>query len=198
MNELEISSEFIEENKKLCQTMPKNRKSGPYSKKDREARQNEVHRLYFEYGYSARKIADLMKVNRNTINGDLDYWHSKIVGSKNIFNPEEAILLTIHRLEVQRNRLMEELDKTDSSQEKNAIRRLIFDINCKIINTDHQLAESTIRILVSATERLNDWLKDNRREERYMTLLDKYRVSAKAYEKIEKIIKEDQKNGVYY
>jgi len=39
---------------------------GPYSKDEREKRQNEVFRLHFEFGYSAVKIADLMKINRNT------------------------------------------------------------------------------------------------------------------------------------
>jgi len=36
------------------------KKGGPYSKDEREKRQNEVFRLHFEYGYSATKIADLM------------------------------------------------------------------------------------------------------------------------------------------
>jgi len=202
MNELEISSEFIEENKKnLCQSMPKSnlrKKSGPYSKKHKEVRRNEVYRLHFDYGYSARRIADMMKINRNTVNGDIDYWNSKIVGSNIIFSPEDAIIITIHRLEIQRTRLREQLDKTDSSQEKNAINRLIFDINCKIMQTNHTLAESTIRIMDSATRRLNEWLKDDRSKTRFLTLFDRIRVSDKAHEEITRIISEDQKKGDYY
>ena len=46
---------------------------GPYTKDERTKRQNEVARLHFEYGYSAVKIAEMMKVNRNTINSDIKY-----------------------------------------------------------------------------------------------------------------------------
>ena len=72
----DISSEFIEESK-LCQTMPKSRKSGRHTKNEIETRRSEVYRLHFEYGYSARKISELMKINRNTINGDVSFWYSK-------------------------------------------------------------------------------------------------------------------------
>ena len=34
---------------------PKSHKRGPYSKSEKESRRNEVCRLHFEYGYSARK-----------------------------------------------------------------------------------------------------------------------------------------------
>lgn len=52
------------------------KKGGPYTKDERETRQKEVSRFYFEFGYSAVKIADLMKVNRNTINEDIKYLYS--------------------------------------------------------------------------------------------------------------------------
>lgn len=51
---------------------------GPYTKDERTKRQNEVARLHFEYGYSAVKIAEMMKVNRNTINSDIKYLYSEI------------------------------------------------------------------------------------------------------------------------
>jgi len=54
------------------------KKGGRYNKKDQEERRRKVHRLYFEYGYSARKISEMMKINRNTINADIKYWYSEI------------------------------------------------------------------------------------------------------------------------
>ena len=69
----EMTEEFFTENKNHFQKINlQKKKGGPYSKHDRDARRNEVYKLHFEYGYSARKIADLMKVNRNTVNGDID------------------------------------------------------------------------------------------------------------------------------
>ena len=51
---------------------------GPYSRDDREKRQNEVFRLHFEFGYPATRIAELMNINRNTINADIKYWYSTL------------------------------------------------------------------------------------------------------------------------
>lgn len=72
----DIASEFIAQlDSQLCQTMPKSKKGGPYPINQKQKRQNEVYKLHFEYGYSARKIAEMMMINRNTINGDLQYWY---------------------------------------------------------------------------------------------------------------------------
>ena len=59
----EISSEFIAQNQNdLGQFMPKPHQRGPYSKQELEQRRNEVYRLHFEYGYSARKITDMIRI----------------------------------------------------------------------------------------------------------------------------------------
>src|SRR4029077_18496830 len=103
---LDVPTEFIEENQKLNSMIPK--KGGPYTKTQREKRQQEVYRLHFEYGYSAKKIAELMKVNRNTVNGDIDYWYSKIFKNTNIFDPDAMVIVNLERLEIQRTRLREQ------------------------------------------------------------------------------------------
>lgn len=185
---LDVDEEFIAQNEKLN----KSRKGGPYTKVERDKRMQEVHRLHFEYGYSARKISELMKVNRNTVNGDIDYWYSKISKNTNIINPENAILINIQRLEIQRSRLREQLDEAKSFQEKMALERLMYEIDCKILHTYDRLAESAKRLIDFSTEKLNLWMKKNNRTERYMSLSDKITVSEKANAKIEKIIKEDR------
>ena len=70
--DLDVDSEFVESGKSTKTKQKK--KGGPYSKDEKTKRLDEVYRLHFEYGYSARKISELMRVNRNTINGDIDYW----------------------------------------------------------------------------------------------------------------------------
>jgi hypothetical protein len=182
----------------LSQFTPKPHRRGPYSKKDKEARRIEIHKFHFDYGYSARKIEEITKIRRNTINSDLNYWYSKIVENNNILDPEIAISISLERLEAQYTRLREQYDKADSQQEKNALERLMLDVNSKVINTNHRLAESTIKTMDSVTNRLNDWLEKDRSKIRYMTLFDKIRVSSKAHEKIKMIINEDQKKGDYY
>jgi len=80
----DVDEEFIKQNQNLNSKIIK--KGGPYTKTEREHRQQEVYRLHFEYGYSAKKISELMKINRNTINGDITYWYSKISKTKTIFS----------------------------------------------------------------------------------------------------------------
>ena len=195
-----VSPDFIEENRNnLGQFMPKPRRKGPYSKHDRDSRRNEAYKLHFEFGYSARKIADLMKVNRNTVNGDIDYWYSKIYKNNSIFNPEDTIIVTLQRFESQRTRLRERLAQNPFSyQERIAIERLIYDIDSKILQTHHRLTESTRRLLDESTERINEWLKDNHKPGRYMKLFDKITVSDKGKEKINKILKEDKKHSKFF
>ena len=58
MNELEVTHEFIEENKNICQLKPK---TSPHTKIQRKCRRDEVYKLHFEYGYSARHISKILK-----------------------------------------------------------------------------------------------------------------------------------------
>ena len=199
MDELNISEEFLEENKQnLRQFAPKSRRRGPYSKIEKERRREEIYRLHFDYGYSARKIADLMKIERNTINADLNFVYANILENTNIIDPATTITLYLERLDIQYLRLRERYDKTGSNQEKNTIEKLMLDVNSRIISTNQRISESTVRVMDSATERLNEWLKDERSNTRYITMFDRFRVSIKAKEKIQQIIKADQKKGDFW
>src|SRR3990172_13044829 len=142
---LHVTDEFLEQNSKHAKIKKPSKKGGPYSKNDKDKRMNEVYRLHFEYGYSARKIAEMMNVNRNTINGDIDYWFSRISKNVNLVNPEDRILIGIERMHVQLTRLREQLDKVKSNSERMSIERLIYDVNCKILHTYQKLAYSELR-----------------------------------------------------
>lgn len=78
-----------------------NKKGGSYTKDEQDNRRNEVYRLHFEYGYSARKISDVMNINRNTINTDIDYLYSKISKNSSYLNAESFSIVTIERLDIQ-------------------------------------------------------------------------------------------------
>jgi len=199
MSELKISKEFLEENKSnLSQFMPKTRRRGPYSKQEKESRLNEVYKLHFDYGYSARKISELMKVNRNTINGDISYWYSKIISNHNIFDPEMDILIRLKRFEVQRTRLRIQTDKTNEFQEKLSLERLILDIDSKVLQIYQKLGESTKRVMDAVTTNLNHEMKKQKKDTRYMLLFDKIAVSERAKERIEQIIREDKASNHHH
>jgi len=189
---IQVTDEFIKENSKYKKIKHSSKKGGPYSKNDKELRQNEVYRLHFEYGYSARKIADLMKVNRNTINGDVDYWYSKILKNIDIFNPEYAIIMKLEQMKTQKTRLRERLDKVKNDSERIPIERLIYDVDSKVLHTYLKFGESRYRVHKMATEWVNDYMKKNDKSERYLTFFDTISVSDKAHQRIRRIINEDR------
>ncbi len=110
----------------------KNKKGGPYSKKDRDSRIDEVCRLHFEYGYSAKKISKLMKVNRNTINSDIKQLFLTL--ETNWEKTSAVSLLQSHVASVlaQKTRLREELDNAEKISEKLAIEKIILQVESKI------------------------------------------------------------------
>lgn len=111
---------------------PVAKKGGPYTKKEQEVRRNEVFRLHFELGHSAVKIADLIKVNRNTINTDINFWYSQFTKSWQENDVNCWIMKQLQRLESQKSRLHEELDKQETLTDKLLIEKLLFDIDNKI------------------------------------------------------------------
>ena len=190
----DITSEFIEKNQNdLCQFMPESHKRGPYSKQDKQARQNEVYKYHFEYGYSARKIAELMNINRNTINGDIKHWYSTISNSNDI-QPESALFTILERLDIQRTRIREYLDKTSNISEKITIEKMILDIDYKIAQINQRIFESAQAMMSFAIKFLNDHLKAQNQKQRYFTFGQKMSVSDSAIKRIDKIISEDKKN----
>ena len=187
---LDVSSEFIESGK--SSKINSKKKGGPYSKDEKVKRLDEVYRLHFEYGYSARKISELMKINRNTINGDISHWYNRILINTNFLNLEGHIIISLERLEIQHSRLRENLDKSKKFQERHVIEKMIFDIECKIININMKLADSAKRIQKIKIDHLNNYLKTKGERTRYMSVFDKITVSEKAYEKISKIMRDDR------
>ena len=167
MDEFDISSEFIEEQKKLGQTMPK-RKGGRYTKQEKTKRREEVYRLHFDYGYSARKIAKIMNVNKNTINSDVDYWYDQFTERTNIFEPEDLIVTSIERLNIQRNRLREQLDKTKSFEETIKVERLLLELDSKISLIGQKLANSTMRLADYALQRLNESVYEKKNQQAHL------------------------------
>ena len=190
----EITPEFIKENlNNLGQFMPKSHKRGPYSKQDKQARQNEVYRFHFDHGYSARKISELMKINRNTINGDIKHWYSKVANSNDI-QPESAIFTILERVDIQKTRIREYLDNTSTISEKITIEKMILDLDNKIISIHQKISESRATMMNFAIAFLNSHLKGQNQTQRYYTFGQKMTVSDSAINKIDRIISEDKKN----
>ncbi|MBN4046080.1 hypothetical protein JYT57_00180 [Nitrosarchaeum koreense] len=193
MNELpKITPDFFEE-EKLCQTMPKSHKPGPYTQSEKEKRRDEVYRLYFDYGYSARKISRFMTIPRSTINTDVDFWYSKITESRHILDPENTVIVNLTRMEQQRIRIREYLDESKSLPEKLAIERILSDVDFRINNTYLKLSESSQRRFELVVKEMNNLCKENKFDSKFLTLFETITVSSNAHDDIQKLIVEDKK-----
>jgi hypothetical protein len=61
----------------------------------------------------------------------------------------------------------------------------------RIIQTQFKISESASKIHDLATEWLNNWMKKNEKEARYLTWFDVIKLSEKAHERVNRILKED-------
>ena len=169
------------------------KKGGPYTKDEQRKRLEEVYRLHFEYGYSARKIAEFLKVNRSTINRDIMQWYASIGKKWRRWEPETYVMNQIERLELQRTRLRKQLDKVESFQERIIIEKLVLDIDMKIANLQMRLVTTEINVYKEIEIVINE-LYEQQKNEKRIFLKDKFLVvSKKAQEKMDKIYKEDMK-----
>jgi len=135
-----------------------------------------------------------MKINRNTINCDIDFLYGITIKNYNLINPATVVIKQITKLEIQKTRLREQIDKITNTSEKISIERLIFDIDSKIIHVRVKISESNYRVHQLATNWLNRYAKNHGRPSHYFALFDTLQVSVKTQKKIKKLITEDQHN----
>jgi len=164
------------------------KKGGPYTKKQRLDRQNEVLKLHFEYGYPATKIADLMKINRNTINDDINQGYEQLSKDWNKYDIDSWLMRQIQRFESQRSRLLQELEKQENTKEKLAIEKMTFQIDCQIAQLSVNDLRRKDEIKRFALELVNHWAKKNKLELRVLGEKDIVITSPENRELIKKIL----------
>lgn len=188
---IQVSKEFINEQAKLSKNVSK--KAGPYTKHDRNKRRNEVFRLHFDLGYSAVKISEMMKINRNTINSDIKYWYKSLSKEWDENNSDSWIIKQVNRFENQRTRLMKYLRQESEIKNKLKIEKAIFDI-------DYQIAQIVIKFRVSLEyideticEKFNELCKKYRIHESIIYGRSILHAKQSTIDKIWKLIEEDKK-----
>ena len=118
-----------------------NKKGGPYTTKEQESRRKQVYELHFEKGISAIKIAEMLNVNRNTINADIKEWYRKVSEELPEYNVS-LLLKQIHRLEMQQARLLDELENCTEAKGRFTIEKILYAINSKIASETSKLVFS--------------------------------------------------------
>ena len=123
------------------------KKGGRYTKKEQEQRKIEVYHLHFEQNKSAVKIAELLNVSRNTINEDIRYWHQQLAGEFQAQDLTAKMTKQIQRMEIQRDRLLDDLEVGDLD-EKIRLERFIAEIDNRLV----QLFSRMISLGISKLE----------------------------------------------
>ncbi len=185
----EVNKSFIEVSSKLNLVKPR-KKFAPYTKADRVKRRNEVYRLHFELGLPAIRIAELMKVDKNTINNDINLLYKELGKEVNSIPYEEYLAKYYTRLETERAYLMDCRAKCNSLEDKLAVERLIIDIDIRLLHTTRKSVAEEVRVCKQVTKQLNDYAKNKQWNKRFVTPFELIEVSDKARMRIDKILKE--------
>ena len=153
--------------------LAQDKKGGPYTKNDREDRRDKVAHLHFEYGYPAKKIAEMLSVNPNTVYADVKLLYENIK-EETKQQKEDFVLQQIGRLEAQRARIIQSI--MDSTTDKTKSEKLLLEIDAKIsdirmrINSEHssiEIDETKIREITLFL--IIKYAKDPTINEEYMT-----------------------------
>jgi len=144
------------------------KKGGCYTKKEQEERKIEVYHLHFEQNKSAVKISEMLNVNRNTINEDIHYWHQQLAGEFKAQDVSAKMTKQIQRMEIQRDRLLDDLEEAESLDEKIRLERFIAEIDnrlaqlfSKMISLGISRLEPTVKIEDTIDENeIKDFVRD--------------------------------------
>ena len=109
------------------------KKGGRYTKREQEERKLQVYHLHFEQNKPAVKIAELLNVNRNTVNDDIIYWHQQLASEMNAQDITAKMTKQIQRMEIQRDRLLDDLEDTKNLDDKIKVERFISDMDNRLV-----------------------------------------------------------------
>jgi len=148
-------------------TKQKIKKGGPYTKKEQEERKIQVYHLHFEENKSAAKIAELLNVNRNTINDDIRYWHLQLANEMKAQDLTAKMTKQIQRIEIQRDRLLDDLEDTESFDEKIRLEKFISEIDnrltqlfSKMISSGKTSLEPTLKLEEIDEDEIKEFVRD--------------------------------------
>jgi len=170
------------------------KKSGPHTEKERRLRRERVAEYYFERGFSAITISRMLNVNRNTITSDLKHCYSQLRNENDNFDPEIICMTQFHRMQIQRGRYVDLLQKDLEFKDRLTLEKMLSDIENRIMQSALKIKTSTESVQEYAIGVFNYWAKQQNPTFRGYVRNAWTRVSVGAQEKIDKIIEDDRKN----
>ncbi len=187
----DVNPEFIEENKKINLAKP-SQKFSPWTRSERRKRRSEVYRLHFEKGMPAVRIAEVMKVDRNTIKNDLKILYGKAIKD---YSPDELDInfyleKQLVRLESQRDRLGTYLADSTDVNDKIAIERLIADIDFKLLGSVAKVEFGYLKFWDEVMKRVNSIAEQHKINGRFTSIFELYQISVASGKRLSELRKE--------
>lgn len=108
------------------------KRGGAYNQQERTQRRERVYEMHFVQHITATHIAEILGVNRNTINSDIAYLYEECAEHWDRTDVVELLQRQMNRLDSQRCILLSELDRTSDLKQRLAIQKLILEIDNKI------------------------------------------------------------------
>ena len=108
--------------------MSSKKAGGPYTKHQQDERRRKVNELYFEKQLTAVKIADIVGVNRNTVNEDIKLAY---VQTSESF-PDDSILLFLNQIKKMEAQIMtveKDLESQTDFSKKIILAKFLFQMN---------------------------------------------------------------------
>jgi len=143
------------------------KKGGRYTKKEQEERKIEVYHLHFEQNKSAVKIAKLLNVHRNTINDDIHYWHRQLASEFKVQDLTAKMIKQIQRMEIQRDRLLDDLEEAEGFDEKIRLEKFISEIDnrlnqlfLKMISSGKTSLAPTVKLEEIDEDEIKEFVRD--------------------------------------
>lgn len=140
------------------------RRGGPYTKEQQEERRKEVYNQHFKKHKSALEIAEILDVNRNTINEDIKILYSQISQEIGGTDLSALTVATLHRLELQRARVAEQLEKVTDFEERMRVEGVLYNINVKIVQITTKIVTSGKQLPTSYDSRFEEISEEEIRE----------------------------------
>jgi hypothetical protein len=187
-----VNQEFIQENKKINLNLVRPRhKFAPFTRAQRRKRRMEVYRLHFENGMPVLKIAEFMKVDRNTINNDLKILYNKALQD---YNPDmsldDILQKQLVRLEAQRDRLGLYLCDAKDLNSKITIERLIADIDFRLIGVIERVNQNVVRYWDDVIKHVNKIAESEKLKTRYTNPFEINKISRDSRQRLDKLKEE--------
>jgi hypothetical protein len=175
-----VKAEKTDGNKERREDLVKPRhKFAPFTKAERKKRRLEVYKLHFENGMPATRIAQLMNVDRNTINNDLNFLYRQALSDYNLddMSLDDILEKQLVRLETQRDRLGIYLSDAKDVTNKVTIERLIADIDFRVLSAVEKINHNTVQFYDQIIMAVNNIAQNKKLDVRFTSLFELREIS---------------------